>query len=70
MNAGYYDRAAVVTTTIGEQARAEALRRGSPFADSAEHYAAIAERWYGRKPMRGEDLQLAFAEIFGSAPLG
>jgi hypothetical protein len=68
MTARYFDRAAVATTTIGEQARAEAIRRGSPFADAADHYAAIAERWYGRKPMRGDDLRLAFAEIFGSAP--
>jgi hypothetical protein len=68
MKAQYFERSAVVTTTIGEQTRAEALRRGSPFAGAAEHYAALAELWYGRKPMRGDDLRLAFAEIFGSAP--
>ena len=63
----YFDRAAVTTTTIGEQTRAEALRRGAPFAGNAEHYAALAERWYGRKPMRGADLRLAFDTVFGTA---
>jgi hypothetical protein len=70
MKAQYFERAAVSRITIGEQTRAEALRRGAPFAGNAEHYAALAERWYGRKPMRGDDLRLAFELVFGTAVRG
>lgn len=51
-------------TTLGDQVRAEALRRGGAWPDMADELARQAERWYGRKPCKGEDLALVFSEMF------
>lgn len=49
--------------TPGELARAEALRRGGHYAQNADHYAALAERWYGRSPLHGEDLRVMLDDV-------
>ena len=51
-------------TTLGDQVRAEALRRGGAWPSMADDLAQQAERWYGRKPCKGEDLALVFSEMF------
>jgi hypothetical protein len=51
-------------TTLGDQVRAEALRRGGAWPAMADECARQAECWYGKKPCRGEDLALVFGEIF------
>ncbi|SPB18543.1 hypothetical protein NOV72_05743 [Caballeronia novacaledonica] len=50
--------------TLGEQVRAEAKRRGGDFARRADHYAALAEREYGRRPLRGEERRIMFDDVF------
>lgn len=52
--------------TPGELVRAEAKRRGGRYARNASHYAALAERWYGRRPVHGEELRIMFDDVFGS----
>ena len=50
--------------TPAEQVHAEARRRGGHYARHANHYAAIAERWYGRRPLLGEERQMMFDDVF------
>ena len=50
--------------TLGEEVRAEARRRGR-WALRANECAARAEKMYGRRPLRGDDLQLVFDVVFG-----
>lgn len=52
--------------TPGELVRAEARRRGGHYARNADHYAALAERAYGCRPLHGEELRLMFDDVFGS----
>lgn len=51
-------------TTLGDQVRAEALRRGGEWPSMADECARQAERWYGKRPCKGEELALVFGEIF------
>jgi hypothetical protein len=51
-------------TTLGDQVRTEALRRGGEWPSMADECARQAERWYGKRPCKGEDLALVFGEIF------
>jgi hypothetical protein len=51
-------------TTLGDQVRSEALRRGGAWPSVADDLAKQAERWYGCKPCKGEDLALVFSEMF------
>ncbi|WP_233867209.1 hypothetical protein [Paraburkholderia adhaesiva] len=51
--------------TPGELVRAEAHRRGGHFARNADHYAAVAERAYGCRPVHGEELRVMFSDVFG-----
>jgi hypothetical protein len=50
--------------TLGDQVRAEARRRGGEWVDLADECARQAERWYGRRPCKGEELALVFGEVF------
>ncbi|CAG9265736.1 hypothetical protein BDI4_910063 [Burkholderia diffusa] len=50
--------------TLGDQVRAEALRRGGASESQADDYARRAEAWFGRRPVRGEDLALVFEQVF------
>jgi hypothetical protein len=52
------------TRTLGDQVRAEALRRRWPWPSVADECAKRAEKWYGRRPCKGEDLALIFSEVF------
>jgi hypothetical protein len=52
--------------TLGDQVRAEARRRGMPWAANAEVYARRAEAWYGRCPCKGDDLRTVFDAVFGA----
>ena len=52
-------------STLGDQVRAEARRRGEPWAANAATYARRAEAWYGSRPCKGEDLRVVFDEVFG-----
>jgi hypothetical protein len=49
-----------LTLTLGEQARAEAIRRGHEWRT----HAALAVKWYGRRPCKGNDLRIVFDEVF------
>ncbi|MBT2789168.1 hypothetical protein [Paraburkholderia strydomiana] len=51
-------------TTLGDQVRAEALRRGGEWPSMADDCARQAECWYGKRPCKGEDLALVFGEIY------
>lgn len=57
-------RAHAHRVTLGDQVRAEALRRGGAWPSLADECARQAERWYGHKPCRGEDLALVFSQVF------
>ncbi|WP_233863510.1 hypothetical protein [Paraburkholderia adhaesiva] len=52
--------------TLGELVHAEAIRRGGAWRSRADDCARRAETWYGRRPVRGEDLALVFAQVFGT----
>ncbi|KVH51196.1 hypothetical protein [Burkholderia diffusa] len=52
--------------TPGQLVRAEAKRRGGRFAEHADHYAALAERWYGRRPLRGDELRTMLDDVLGN----
>ena len=52
--------------TPGEQVRAEARRRGGHYARNANHYAAVSERWYGRRPLHGEERRVMFDDVFSN----
>ena len=54
-----------VTRTPGDLVRAEARRRGGHYARNADHYAAQAERLYGRRPLHGDELRIVFDDVFG-----
>jgi hypothetical protein len=58
------EAARIVTTTLGDQVRGEARRRGGAWADQADELAAIAVQWFGPRPCKGADLRLVFGEIF------
>jgi hypothetical protein len=62
----YADHAALppLGVTLGSQVRAEAIRRGGAWEAAADQYAALAVKWYGRRPCRGEDLRIVFEEVF------
>jgi len=51
-------------TTLGDQVRAEARRRGGAWPSMADECARQAERWYGKRPCKGDDLALVFSEVF------
>ena len=50
--------------TLGDQVRAEAKPRGGDYARRVDHYAALAEREYGRRPLLGEERRLMFDDVF------
>jgi hypothetical protein len=50
--------------TLADQVRGEAKRRGGAWAARADECAQQAERWYGKRPCKGEDLALVFGEVF------
>ncbi len=50
--------------TLGELVRAEAMRRGGAWPSRADDCARKAEGWYGRRPVKGEDLELVFEQVF------
>jgi len=52
-----------VSVTLGNQVRAEAIRRGGEWQAHADQFAALAVKWYGRKPCKGEDLRTVFDEV-------
>ncbi|MEK7888249.1 hypothetical protein AAB992_14110 [Burkholderia contaminans] len=52
--------------TPAQLVRAEAKRRGGHFAQHADHYAALAERWYGRRPLHGDELRVMYDDVFGN----
>jgi len=54
----------VTHTTLGAQVRAEAVRRGGEWVAVADQRAALAVKWYGRRPLKGEDLRIVFDEVF------
>lgn len=51
-------------TTLGDQVRAEAKRRGGAWANQADDLARQAVAWFGSLPCRGEDLHVVFGEVF------
>jgi hypothetical protein len=53
-----------LSVTLGAEVRAEARRRGGEWALTASECASRAEKMYGRHPLRGEELQLVFNEVF------
>ncbi len=56
-----------VTRPPGDLVRAGAKRRGGHYTCNADHYAAQAERLYGRGPLHGEELRIVFDDVFGHA---
>lgn len=64
------ERVPRVTSTLGAQVRAEAMRRGEQWANRADECAAQAERFFGSPPLRGGDLHLVFDTVFVEAPDG
>ena len=60
-----FEAIAAQRVTLPDQVRAEARRRGGAWSDLADDCALKAEKWFGRRPCRGEDLHIVFDEIFG-----
>ncbi|MGF6636796.1 hypothetical protein OKW39_003947 [Paraburkholderia sp. MM6662-R1] len=56
--------APLVSVTLAAQVHAEAIRRGGVWKARADECAALAVKWYGRRPCKAEDLQTVFGEIF------
>ncbi|MBB5408580.1 hypothetical protein HDG34_002517 [Paraburkholderia sp. HC6.4b] len=56
--------APLVSVTLADQVRAEAIRRGGEWKGRADRCAALAVRWFGHRPCKGEDLRTVFDEIF------
>ncbi len=52
------------TKTLGDLVRAEALRRRWPWPSVADECAQRAERWYGRRLCKGDELKEIFSEVF------
>ncbi|MBB5411673.1 hypothetical protein HDG34_005634 [Paraburkholderia sp. HC6.4b] len=56
--------APLLSVTLADQVRAEAIRRGGEWKARADECAARAVKWYGRRPCKGEDLRIVFGEVF------
>ena len=52
-----------LNVTLDRQVRTEAIRRGGEWQAHADQFAALAVKWYGRKPCKGEDLRTVFDEV-------
>lgn len=52
-------------STLGDQVRGEAQRRGGSWAANPAVYARRAEAWYGSRPCKGDDLRIIFDAVFG-----
>jgi hypothetical protein len=60
----YFRHRVLPPLTLGDQVRAEAIRRGRGWESVADECASLAEEWFGKAPCYGRDLAIVFGEAF------